>query len=267
MASSQPQEKSKTIPLDRENNKVVAVEATKDFIDTLFSFLSLPLATIIRLLTTQNNDQQQQSSESSSFLGSIKKLYETVQTLAPNDVWNNPVYKQMLLNPKNPCELLCMNLFMNIDDTESSSKFFVCDSCYKFTTLQNLDCTCGKSTNRQPKNLDSEGQGNEVQNGVFVKENGSLFLVFDDLKIVPCSLMTSVERLMELGYSDLSKLEEVTHNIGKQEVIVLCLYCKPNFAMCILFHFWKLSIGLFYSGGPISLSLVGTQLKLGQNPV
>jgi hypothetical protein len=62
----------------------------------------------------------------------------------------------------------------------------------------------------------------DALNGVFVKENGSLFLVFDDLKIVPCSLMTSVERLMELGYSDLSKLEEVTHNIGKQEVIVLC---------------------------------------------
>jgi hypothetical protein len=224
MAFSQPEQESKTIPLtlkvliDRENNKVVAVEATKDFIDTLFSFLSLPLATIIRLLTTNNDDQKQ----SSSFLGSIKILYKTVQTLAPNDVWNNPVYKQMLLNPKNPCESLCLNLLLNIDDTESSSKFFVCDSCYKFTTLQNLDCTCGKPTNKQPKNLDSEGQGNEVQNGVFVKENGSLFLVFDDLKIVPCSLMTSMERLMELGYSDLSKLEEVTHDIGKQEVILLC---------------------------------------------
>jgi len=224
MAASQPREESKAIPLkiliDRENNKVVAVESTKDFVDTLFSFLSLPLATIIRLLS--NNDQQQQSSESSPFLGSIKKLYETVQNLTPNDVWNNPVYKQMLLNPKNPCESLCMNLFMNIDDTESSSKFFVCDSCYMFSTFQNLDCTCGKPTNKQPNNLDSEGQGNEVQNEVFVKENGSLFLVFDDLKIVPCSLMTSVERLVELGYSDLSKLEEVTHNFGKQEVIVLC---------------------------------------------
>jgi hypothetical protein len=39
---------------------------------------------------------------------------------------------------------------------------------------------------------------------------------------VPSSLMTSAEHLMELGYSDLTQLEEVTHNIGKQEVIVLC---------------------------------------------
>jgi hypothetical protein len=227
MASEEP---SKTIPLrilvDRENNKVVAVEATKDFVDTLFSFLSLPLATIIRLLSTNNDQQSSSSSSSSSFLGSIKNLYESVQNLTPHDVWN-PVCKQMLLNPKNPCESLCTKLFLNIDDTEISSKFFVCDSCNKFTTFENLDCTCGKPTNRQPKNLDSEGQVNsdasvDALNGVFVRENGSMFLVFDDLKIVPSSLMTSAEHLMELGYSDLTQLEEVTHNIGKQEVIVLC---------------------------------------------
>ncbi|AES87036.1 DUF674 family protein [Medicago truncatula] len=226
----------KTIPLkilvDRENNKVVAVESTKDFVDTLFSFLSLPLATIIRLLTTNNDDQQQQqqqeSSESSSFLGSIKNLYESVQTLTPNDIWN-PVCKQMLLNPKNPCESLCKKLFLNIDDTEWSSKIFVCDACNKFTTFQNLDCTCGKPTNKQPNSLDSEGQGNsggiaDALNGVFVKDNGSLFLVYDDLKIVPSSLVSSMQMLMELGYSDLSQLEEVTHNIGKQEMLNLLKY-------------------------------------------
>ncbi|XP_045833631.1 uncharacterized protein LOC123924712 isoform X1 [Trifolium pratense] len=235
MASEQPQ---KTIPLrifvDRENNKVVVVESTKDFVDTLFSFLSLPLATIIRLLTTNNEQQQQQSNNdeesspsSSSFLGNIKNLYESVQNLTPNDVWN-PVCKQMLLNPKNPCESLCTKLFLNIDDTDMSSKFFVCDSCNKFTTFQNLDCTCGKPINRQPKNLDSEGQGSggsvHASNGVFVKENGSLFLVFDDLKIVPSSMVTSMQLLTELGYSDLTQLEEVTHNIGKQEILNLLKY-------------------------------------------
>jgi hypothetical protein len=116
---------------------------------------------------------------------------------------------------------------LNIDDTEISSKFFVCDSCNKFTTFENLDCTCGKPTNRQPKNLDSEGQVNSdggsvhASNGVFVKENGSMFLVFDDLKIVPSSMVTSMQLLMALGYSDLSQLQEVTHNIGKHEVMIM----------------------------------------------
>jgi hypothetical protein len=111
--------------VDRQSNKVVFGEATKEFIDTLLSFLSLPLSTIIRLLATINNDQHQQS-ESSPFFGNIKNIYKTVQNLNSNDVWNNPVCKQMLLHPKNPCESLCMKLFLNIDDTESSSKFFVC---------------------------------------------------------------------------------------------------------------------------------------------
>lgn len=153
----------------------------------------------------------------------------------------------MLLNPKNPCESLCKKLFLNIDDTEWSSKFFVCDTCNKFTTFQNLDCTCGKPTNKQPNNLDSEGLGNsggiaDALNGVFVKDNGSLFLVYDDLKIVPSSLVSSMQMLMELGYSDLSQLEEVTHNIGKQEVLVLC------FTMCIFMSCYSVAPTLMIEG-------------------
>ncbi|AES86950.1 DUF674 family protein [Medicago truncatula] len=225
------QQESKSIPLkilvDKQRSKVVFVEATKDFVDTLFSFLSLPLGTIVRLLATINskNDQQKQLPESSPFLENIKNLYRTIQNLDSNDVWNNTVCKQMLLHPRNPCEALCMKLFLNVDDTEPSSKFFVCDSCNTFTTFQNLHCTCGKPTNRQPKNLDSEGHGNSTSvdtiNGVFVRENGSMFLVSDDLKIVPSSSVTYLQLLMELGYSDLTQLEEVTHNIGKQEILNL----------------------------------------------
>jgi hypothetical protein len=66
MASYEQQEEDdkRTIPLkilvDKQRNKVVFVEATKEFIDTLFSFLSLPLGTIIRLLATNNNNNEQQ---------------------------------------------------------------------------------------------------------------------------------------------------------------------------------------------------------------
>jgi hypothetical protein len=136
-----------------------------------------------------------------------------------------------------------MKLFFNIDDTEPSDKIFVCDSCNTFTTFKNLDCTCGKPINRQPKNLDSEGQGNnnsvDTQNSVFVKENGSIFLVSDDLKIVRSSSVTYLKLLMELGYSDLTQIEEVTHNISKKEVMVLSfflfdVYLSTNFP--ILFH-------------------------------
>ncbi|PNY16825.1 hypothetical protein L195_g013552 [Trifolium pratense] len=193
MASEQPQKDTRTIPLkilvDKQSNKVVFVEAPKDFVETLFSFLSLPLGTIFRLLATINNDQQRQQSESSPFFGNIKNLYETVQNLNSNNDWNNPFCKQMLLHPRNPCESLCVKLFLNIDDTEPSG-------------------TCV----------------NTPQNGVFVKENGSMFLVSDDLKIMPSSSVTYMQLLMELGYSDFTQLEEVTHNISNKEVLKLLDY-------------------------------------------
>jgi hypothetical protein len=224
MASQQQQEKSKTIPLkvlvDKQRNKVVFVEATIDFVDTLFSFLSLPLATIVRLLATTNNNNNVQQSESSPFLGNIKNLYQSVQNITSNDIWTNPVCKQMLLCPRNPCESLCKKLFLNIDDTaESSTQFYVCDSCYMYTTFQNLNCTCGNPPNIKPRNLDSEGQANNAQNGVFLRGSETMFLVSDNMKILPSSKVNSLMILVESECSDLTQLEEVTHNIGKQQVI------------------------------------------------
>jgi hypothetical protein len=51
-----------------------------------------------------------------------------------------------------------------------------------------------------------------------------MFLVTDDLKIVPSSMLTSTQILKESRISNLFYLKEVTHNIGKQEVMVLCFY-------------------------------------------
>ncbi|KAK2432754.1 hypothetical protein QL285_018110 [Trifolium repens] len=232
MASqSQQQQESKTIPLkvlvDKHSNKVVFVEANKDFVETLFSFLSLPLATIVRLLATttnNNNDQKHQQLESSPFLGNINKLYQSVKNITSNDIWISPACKQMLLRPRNPCQSLCNKLFLNIDDTESSTELFVCDSCYTYTTFQNLNCTCGNPPNKKPRNLDSEGQGNNAQNGVFLRGSGPMFLVSDNLNILPSSKVNSLMMLVESGCSDLTKLEEVTHHIGKQQILNLLKY-------------------------------------------
>ncbi|CAI8601004.1 unnamed protein product [Vicia faba] len=226
MAFQRPVADSKTIPLkilvDKQRNKVVFVETTKDFVDTLFSFLSLPLATIVGLLETNNNDQQQ--SESTPFLDNIRNLYQSVQNLDSDDVWNNSLCKQILLRPKNPCESLCLKLFMNIDDTVVlTPKLFVCDSCCKFTTFSNIDCTCGKSPNKEPRNLDIQNQ-NSAEDGVIVREKGSMFLISDDLKIVSSSMLSSLLMLINVGYSDLTQLEEITHNIAKHEIINLLKY-------------------------------------------
>ncbi|KAK2432757.1 hypothetical protein QL285_018112 [Trifolium repens] len=51
-----------------------------------------------------------------------------------------------------------------------------------------------------------------------------MFLVSDNLNILPSSKVNSLMMLLELGCSDLTQLEEVTHNIGKQEILNLLKY-------------------------------------------
>lgn len=41
--------------VDKERNRVLYAEAGKDFVDVLFSFLTLPLGTIARLMSKDSN--------------------------------------------------------------------------------------------------------------------------------------------------------------------------------------------------------------------
>ncbi|QHO54003.1 hypothetical protein S83_005075 [Arachis hypogaea] len=93
--------------------------AGKDFVETLFSFLTLPLGTIIQPLSKnkQNHDQEAE-------VGCINNLYHSVEN-ASDEVFWNPICKQMLLRPRNPCEALCRKLKLNVDHTEPT-RCFMC---------------------------------------------------------------------------------------------------------------------------------------------
>ncbi|XP_061352110.1 uncharacterized protein LOC133283527 [Gastrolobium bilobum] len=188
--------------VDKGKNKVVFAEAGKDFVDALFSFLTLPLGTIVRLIRKESNIQQVR-------VGSLSSLYESVE---------------MLLQPRNSMEAYCQQLKLNIDDTEPMN-YFLCEdwSCYinergsLLSTFGNQRCHCGKIMNKvvSPENL-------TLGNG-FVKETAT-FIVCDDLYVVPNVLGTSVGLLQKLGIDDMEALEEQTVDISNNEVYFLSLY-------------------------------------------
>lgn len=60
--------------VDKERNRVVYAEAGKDFIDVLFSFLTLPLGTIARLVAKESNIEPVK-------FGSISSLHQSVSDL------------------------------------------------------------------------------------------------------------------------------------------------------------------------------------------
>lgn len=132
--------------VDEKTNRVVLAEASGDFTNSLFSFLTLPLGTVIRLLSKYQSQE----------VGCIKNLYRSVENFGSEVFWNYTC-KTMLLSPRNPCEALCQKLKLNIDDSEPT-RYFMCskephyrhfnysifmDSDWLLSTYSGASCSCG----------------------------------------------------------------------------------------------------------------------------
>ncbi|BBG97929.1 Protein of unknown function D [Prunus dulcis] len=79
--------------IDTKGHKVLFAEASKDFVDFLFTPLALPVGTVIRLLSKDN------------MVGSLGKLYDSLELL--NDTYMLPnLNKDTLLKPKVPLVVL-----------------------------------------------------------------------------------------------------------------------------------------------------------------
>lgn len=150
--------------------RVIAAEANKDFVDILFSFLTFPIGTIIRL--TKNNNQPMPMTSTC-----INNVYKSVENIDVNHLYTENC-KSMLLNPRNPCIEDCFKLKVKIDDSVSN-KYFKCsnENCSRKSWLVNVSCSCGGKTSKEifsdVKNPTSD------YSGVFL-EGGIGFIISDD---------------------------------------------------------------------------------------
>uniref|UniRef100_J3M0Y5 DUF674 domain-containing protein n=1 Tax=Oryza brachyantha TaxID=4533 RepID=J3M0Y5_ORYBR len=97
--------------IDKEKKKVLFAESDKEFVDVLFSFLTLPLGTAVRLLGKRSQ------------LGCLDELYKSVENLGEDHFQTN--LKAMLLRPRNDAESHCDRLKVKIDDTNARA-IYVC---------------------------------------------------------------------------------------------------------------------------------------------
>ncbi|GAU13991.1 hypothetical protein TSUD_263180 [Trifolium subterraneum] len=118
----------------------------------------------------------------------------------------------MLLHPRNPCESLCMKLFLNIDDTEPSKHpTYYYDT--KYTT--NGYFSKNKGSLLRPRQLIAL----DPRKGVvgFVKRE-TLYGVEDDLKVKPLSANSFLSYLKESSLS-FDDLEVKVISIGEAEAL------------------------------------------------
>ncbi|KAA8549351.1 hypothetical protein F0562_001035 [Nyssa sinensis] len=208
--------------VDKGNNRIIFAESNADFVDVLFSLLTMPMGTVIRLTRNQPPTGE---------IGCMNNLYQSVENLEVQCL-HTEACKTILLHPRNDAETHCRSLKLIIDDGEPI-KYFVCSS-YNFSACKFLShyrtalCRCGRlmSTEallevKESKNLIPDG-------GVFAKEQAQ-FIVSEKLDVLPLSTAACLSSFSKLGVMDGSTIVERTFNVGVDEVLNLlkCSLLSP----------------------------------------
>ncbi|EXB30493.1 hypothetical protein L484_006043 [Morus notabilis] len=200
--------------VDKEKNRVIFAECDNDFVDILFSFLTNPMGTIIRLASKHSL---------SARIGCMNNLYTSVESIDVQH-FQNKVCRTMLLSPRNGAESHCMNLKLKIDDAEPR-QFYICwsNECRtsKFKLLscyREAICECGNE-------MYSEFSPPETaipaaDRVVFVKVTNR-YIISDDLQVMVLCSATSFSLLSKSGVMDWSTIEEKTFNLAINEVLDL----------------------------------------------
>ncbi|KAG2307705.1 hypothetical protein Bca52824_027453 [Brassica carinata] len=214
MAKSSGETKfSLKLVVDEVNKKVVFAEACRDFVDVLFSLLTLPMGTIVRLLENHRKSEPVP-------VGCFSNLYKSVVDMGIDD-FATEACKQMLLYPRSLRDVQCKRLKLNLHPTDG----FKCFSCSYYTTCEMYSgfsssrCRCGMLMNKEIPISGAKVVDN-IEDGVFVRGRSS-FIITDDLKVAVRSTDLILRKLKSVGCGDLRKVAERIVEIGLDEVMTL----------------------------------------------
>ncbi|CAA7061800.1 unnamed protein product [Microthlaspi erraticum] len=217
--------------IDEEKNKVVFAEAGKDFVDILFSFSTMPMGTIVRLL------EMHQKSKSVA-IGCFNNIYGSVASLGMKH-FSTEASKQMLMYPESLNQEKYQKLKLVIDDSKAT-KCYMCPmfvrsgQCSKgYSNFNTSRCSCCGNLMSEVIQFQGEGGGGRasgVDGGVFVRSGQTSFIITDDLKVKVNSVGSTLNVLKDLGYAGLDKLVEVILDVNLQEVATLleCLFTSES---------------------------------------
>ncbi|GJZ62435.1 hypothetical protein Tco_0618572 [Tanacetum coccineum] len=204
----------------KEEKRVLFAEADSNFVDTLFSIMTLPMATVVRCLGNSLDNKVK-------VLGSLKNLYNSLSNL-PDNCQSTEGIKQTLLNTRTSAHDYCIKLKLNIDNSECT-KYYVCEdwdcsrrSGANFSTIAYVRCVyCGKKMNRNSQYEDlTATRGNCIDVGLFVSDV-TTFIVTDDLRVMPNTSGNIIQLLSALGITDTSQIEKRNFDIDVNQIRIL----------------------------------------------
>lgn len=211
--------------IDRKANRVICGEAGKDFVDFLFQFLSLPVGTVVKLLSKDK------------MVGSLGKIYESIEEMPAKYMQPN-VNKELLLKASDTSEVFDQcdddsdteyagDNYEYENDTEydgdNSEFLYRCRyGCAYVSKNMQVKCTaCGQSSmNVQMEYIESPENDEAAdlgKGGGYVKELVN-YMIMDNLVVKPISTISSFTLLSNV--KDMSAVESLEVYIGKNEVLL-----------------------------------------------
>ena len=205
--------------VDKENQKVLFAEAGKDFVDFLHTLLSLPVCTVIRLLSKNG------------MVGTLGKLYNSVENLSETYIQPN-VSKDTLLKPKLLIGSGVGSPFLSLPSSTNSTlekKFYICSGrtfCSRWHVSDDLRAVCPncsrsisieasfvaspKAAASASEKAGTSGEGGYVKGLV-------TYMVMDDLEVKPLSTISSISLLNQFNVKEAGRLEEKTVSLATNE--------------------------------------------------
>ncbi|KAE9461052.1 hypothetical protein C3L33_07047, partial [Rhododendron williamsianum] len=193
--------------VDKARNRVIFAESDHEFVDTLLSFLTLPIGSAVRLLGPD-----------STAIGSLTTMYNSVSSLESRHL-RTDYCKDMLLNPRNATETQCRKLKINVDPLEPV-KLYRCGSCPRqFSIIKDrpCGCTCPMSAKVKVGQAEKGAKDDCEGGGVFVNDGAFSFMISDDLQVMAGSTAACLSLFRKLGIDDGNEVEERTLEFGEQE--------------------------------------------------
>ncbi|GMN23905.1 hypothetical protein TIFTF001_000320 [Ficus carica] len=197
--------------VSKSKKMVCYAEAKTDFVNLIFSFLTIPLGHVVKHV---NND--------GSFKGCINRFYKSVQDL-DEQCFNSSAHKEILVCPRVAPGFSYENSLLGIKEAAPPA-------CYYFSHRQDRYLLSSTKCHRRSyevgpiqmtamfsKSHDKDGESR----GGFLKEP-NWFTVTDNLVIKPITAMSVLSVLNELKVP-FSDIKERTVHVGKQEALRLLL--------------------------------------------
>ncbi|KAL9226661.1 hypothetical protein vseg_002448 [Gypsophila vaccaria] len=195
------------IMVDSKAKKVLFAEAGKDFVDFLFHLLSLPLATVVKLLSTGDKEMT----------GSLTGLYKSVEPLSTKYLKQN-VNKDTILMPKLPITLPLLSL----KHTPATISHYKCPNHNYGSCRSGAICPTSEYLNYQTVQCKKPLQEVKL---IYVAPENELpefaneavpYMVMDNLEVKPMS-MTLIMSLV----TDFNNLVDEDVQFGPKEALTL----------------------------------------------